>query len=69
MSHPRRIVPGACYLLTRRTYQRVYRLRPHAVTNQVAEYCAAWAAAKTGVVIHAFMVMIGIQVYNLKHRQ
>ena len=57
MSHPRRVVPGACYLLTRRAYQRTFRMRPHAVTNQISEYCAAWAAAKTGVVIHAFVVM------------
>ena len=57
MSYPRRVVPGACYLLTRRAYQRTNRMRPHAVTNQISEYCAAWAAAKTGVVIHAVVVM------------
>jgi len=32
-------------------------MRPHAVTNQISEYCAAWAAGKTGVVIYAFVVM------------
>src|SRR5512145_410754 len=54
---PRRVVPGACYLVTRRAYQRTYRMRPHAVTNQIAQYCAAVAAQKTSVVIHAYVVM------------
>ena len=57
MSHPRRVVPDTVYLLTRRAYQRTHRLRPHPLTNQIAEYCVAWAALKTGVALHAFVLM------------
>src|SRR5512145_191033 len=57
MAFPRRVVPGATYLLTRRAYQRTYRMRPHPVSDQIAEYCAAWAAQQTGIVIHAFVMM------------
>lgn len=57
MARPRRIIPGATYLVTRRTWQRVHRLRPHPRTNEIAEYCLAWAAAKTGVLVHAWTVM------------
>jgi len=32
-------------------------MRPHAVTNQIAQYCAAVAAQRTSVVTHAFVVM------------
>ena len=57
MSHPRRVVPGARYLVTRRVYQRLFRLRPHPLTNQIAEYCAGWAAERSGVLLHSFVVM------------
>ncbi len=57
MAQPRIIVPGASYLLTRRTNQRVLRLRPDPLTNQIARYCIAWAAMKTGVLIHALVLM------------
>lgn len=57
MSHPRRVVPGASYLITRRAYQRTFRLRPDPLTTLISEYCAAWAAAKTGVLLHAFVVL------------
>jgi REP element-mobilizing transposase RayT len=57
MSLPRRVVPGTTYLVTRRCYQRTFRLRPSPLTNQVFLYSLALAAAKTGVVIHAVCVM------------
>jgi putative transposase len=57
MAQPRIIVPGASYLLTRRTHQRVLRLRPDSLTNQIARYCIAWAAMKTGVLIHSLVIM------------
>jgi REP element-mobilizing transposase RayT len=57
MAKPRRVVPGATYLLTRRVYQRTLRLRPHPVTNEIARYCLAWAAARFGILVHAFVVM------------
>lgn len=57
MAHPRCILPNGVYLITRRAYQRTFRLRPHPLTNQVTAYCAAWAAAKSGVRLHAYVVM------------
>jgi putative transposase len=57
MTWPRRVIPGASYLITRRVNQRTFRMRPHVVTNQISQYCAAVAAQKTNVIIHAFVVM------------
>lgn len=57
MAKPRRVVPGATYLLTRRTYQRTFRLRPHPVTNEIARYCIAWAAARFGLLVHVVILM------------
>lgn len=57
MARPRRIIPGASYLLTRRTSQRTFRLRPHLVTNQIIRYCLAWAADRFGVLVHAVVAM------------
>jgi REP element-mobilizing transposase RayT len=57
MAHPRRVVPGETYLLTRRCYQRAFRLRPCAQTNGILLYCLAFAARRTGVVVHAICVM------------
>jgi putative transposase len=57
MSHPRRILPGETYLVTRRCYQRTFRLRPCAETNRIFMYCLAFAAERTGVVVHAACVM------------
>ena len=57
VSHPRRIVPGETYLITRRCYQRTFRLRPSPETNRIFLYCLAFAAQRTGVVLHATCVM------------
>ena len=57
MAKPRRIIPGATYMLTRRAYQRTFRMRPHPVTNQIALYCLAVAAAKYDMLIHAIVLM------------
>jgi putative transposase len=57
MAHPRRVVPGETYLITRRCYQRTFRLRPCAETNRIFLYCLAFAAQRTGVVLHAVCVM------------
>jgi REP element-mobilizing transposase RayT len=50
-------VPGETYLVTRRCYQRTFRLRPSAETNRIFLYCLAFAAQRTGVVLHAACVM------------
>ena len=57
MTHPRRIVPSETYLITRRCYQRTFRLRPCAKTNAIFTYCLALALEKTGVLLHAACVM------------
>jgi putative transposase len=57
VAHPRRIVTDATYLITRRCYQRTFRLRPRPETNQIVMYCLAFAMQKTGVRLHAACVM------------
>ena len=57
MAHPRRIVPAETYLITRRCYQRTFRLRPSAQTTGIFMYCLAFAMQKTGVLLHAACVM------------
>ena len=57
MSLPRRVVPGTTYLITRRCYQRTFRLRPSRRTEGIFLYCLGVAAEKTGVVVHAACVM------------
>jgi REP element-mobilizing transposase RayT len=57
VAHPRRILPGETYLITRRCYQRTFRLRPCAETNRIFLYCLAFAAQRTGVLLHAACVM------------
>jgi putative transposase len=57
MAHPRRIIPAQTYFITRRCYQRTFRLRPCAETNRIFMYCLAFAMEKTGVVLHAACVM------------
>jgi putative transposase len=57
MSAPRSIVPGATYLVTRRTTQRMLMLRPGAEANEIFLYCLAYAAQRTGVEIHGFVQM------------
>ncbi len=57
MAHPRRIISSETYLITRRCYQRTFRLRPCPKTNAIFLYCLALALQKTGVRLHAVCVM------------
>ena len=57
MAHPRRIVPDATYLITRRCYQRTFRLHPRPETNKIFMYCLAFAMRRTGVRLHAACLM------------
>jgi REP element-mobilizing transposase RayT len=57
MTEPRRIVPGATYLITRRCNQRTFRLRPSPLTTHILSYCLALALEKTGVQLHAACFM------------
>ncbi|HUS63112.1 MAG TPA: hypothetical protein VMZ28_01170 [Kofleriaceae bacterium] len=54
---PRPIIPGATYLVTRRCTQRQFLLVPSRRTRQVFHYCLAYAAQRTGVLVHAVIVM------------
>ncbi len=55
--HPRQILPGATYLITRRCTQRQFLLRPDERVNCAVLYCLAYAAEKTGLKIHAFATL------------
>lgn len=57
MAHPRRVVAGETYLVTRRCSRRTFRLHPCAETRRIFLYCLAFAAERTGVVLHAACVM------------
>jgi REP element-mobilizing transposase RayT len=57
MALPRPVFPNKTYMLTRRCYQRTFRLRPSELTNQIFLYSLARAAIQTGVLIHALCVM------------
>ncbi len=57
MTLPRRIVPGAFYLITRCCTQREFLLRPSATTNRIVSFCLALAARATGVQLHVVCVM------------
>ena len=57
ISLPRQILPGTCYLITRRCFQRSLLLRPDATTNQIFEFCLAYASGRFGVEIHAYCAM------------
>ena len=46
MSQPRQILPNQFYMLTRRTTQRQYWLRPDPITTAIFIYCLAEAAAR-----------------------
>jgi REP element-mobilizing transposase RayT len=54
---PRPILPGATYLVTRRCTQRQFLLVPKRRTTQIFHYCLAYAAQRTGVEVHAVIVM------------
>ena len=53
----RQIIPGATYLVSRRCTQRHYFLVPSKRTKQVFHYCLAYAAMRTGILVHAVVVM------------
>lgn len=57
MSQPRRIDPGATYLITRRVLRRHHLLRPDAATTQFILYSLAISADRYGIRVHAVCVM------------
>lgn len=57
MTLPRRIIPDATYLVTRRCTQRLFLLKPSPRATEIFVYCLAEAARKTGVLVHAVGVL------------
>ncbi len=57
MTAPRRILPGDVLLITRRTVQRTFLLKPDAGTKAIFAYCFAEAARRHKVEVIAWVVM------------
>ena len=57
MTLPRRIIPDATYLVTRRCTQRLFLLKPSQRTTSIFVYCLAVSAQETGVQVHAVGVL------------
>jgi putative transposase len=55
MSLARPILPGKCYMVTRRCSQRRFLMRPDGDTTNAFLYCLAYAASRTGVGIVFFI--------------
>ena len=54
---PRRILPRATYLVTRRCSERRFFLKPSQASNELFLYVLAIAAQRYGVLVHAFCVL------------
>ncbi|MBL8740028.1 MAG: hypothetical protein JNK04_03005, partial [Myxococcales bacterium] len=57
VTQPRQIVPGRTYLLTRRSTQRLFLLRPDEKTNQIVRYCLGEALDRFGMELHCSVTM------------
>lgn len=57
MTAPRQILPGRTYLVTRRTTQRQFLLRPDEETNAIFAYCLAEAAEHHEIRLIAWLAM------------
>ena len=57
VSTPRRVIPGATYLVTRRCSERRFFLRPGPEVDAIILYCLALAADRHGILLHAYVVL------------
>jgi len=57
MTAPRQVLAGTTYLVTRRTTQRQFLLRPSPLTRAIFLFVLATAARRYGVKVHAFCVL------------
>lgn len=57
MSRPRQILANTTYMVTRRTSQRMFLLRPSSEVNRCIRYCLALAQRRSGVEIHCAVFM------------
>jgi REP element-mobilizing transposase RayT len=54
---PRQVLPGTVYLVTRRSAQREFLLKPTERTTAIFKYVLAVAAQRTGIRLHAACVL------------
>jgi len=54
---PRQILPGTVYMVTRRTTQRQFLLKPSKKVNEALVYCLALAQQRTGLAVHALCIL------------
>ena len=57
MTAPRQVIAGRSYLVTRRTAQRQFLLKPSTLTTNTIGYVLAVAAARHRILIHAAVVL------------
>ena len=57
MTAPRQVLPGITYLVTRRCSERRFFLRPSPAVNELFLYILAVAAARFGILVHAYCVV------------
>jgi REP element-mobilizing transposase RayT len=57
MTAPRRILPGALLMVSRRCIFRMFLLKPSKAVNELLEYVLAVGAERYGIVLHAFCVL------------
>jgi putative transposase len=57
MTKPRRVLPGICYLITRRCSERRFFLRPDSHVTHIFEYLLAALSQRYSIKIHAYVVM------------
>ncbi len=52
---PRMILPQTTYMVTRRTSERRFLLKPNKKIKQIIHYTLAWAASKHSILLHEYM--------------
>jgi REP element-mobilizing transposase RayT len=57
VTKPRCVLPGVCYLITRRCSERRFFLRPDRKVGEIFEYLLGHLSKVYGIEIHAFVVM------------
>ena len=54
---PRPIIPGSTYMITRRTTQRLFLMRPSRQVNRCIRYCVAIAQRRSQIKLHAVVFL------------
>ncbi len=53
----RRLLPGCFYMVTRRTFEGIFRCAPLDEINEILLFCLAYAASKYKIEVHGFSFM------------